>query len=183
MDADEILNALERASERRIQEAIEAGEFDNLPGMGQPLKYEDNPFVPEDMRAAFMVLQNGGYAPDWMVLGGEIEAELPRLRADADRHFALLRVDLRDLAGDPYAIRRLGREVARLRERHRRSAHRHAARIEELNRKISLFNQMVPIASLLKVPLSLEAEMRKYDERVPAYLTYGLIQGRMTDGE
>ena len=173
MDADDILAALDRIAERRIQEAIEAGEFDNLPGMGEPLKQEDNPFVPEELRAAFKVLENSGFAPDWMVLGTEIETELSKLRADADRHFDYLRAELRDLAGDPYAVRRLGQELARLRERHRRAARTHASRIEELNGKIRYFNHMVPIASLLKVPLSLETEMRKYEERVPAYLTYG----------
>jgi hypothetical protein len=61
MDADDILRALDRASERRIQEAIDAGEFDNLEGAGQPLKLDDNPFVPEELRAAFKVLQIAGY--------------------------------------------------------------------------------------------------------------------------
>src|SRR5688500_7109249 len=173
MDAEANLRGLDRISERHIQEAIDAGEFDNLEGAGQPLKLEDNPFVPEEMRAAFKVLQNSGFAPDWMVLGGEIEADLERLRADADRHFRYLRDELHDLAGDPYAVKRLGPELRRLRERHRRTARRHAARIEELNAKIRYFNHTVPIASLLKVSLSLESEMRKYEERAPAFLTYG----------
>jgi DnaJ homolog subfamily C member 28 len=173
MDADDILNALNKLSERRIQEAIEAGEFDNLEGMGRPLQLDDNPHVPEDMRAAFKVLQNSGYAPDWMVVGGEIENELERLRADADRHFNYLRAAMRDLASDPTSIKRLGPEMSRLRARHRRAAQSHAARIEELNRKIGYFNHIVPIASLLKVPLSLEIEMRRFEDRVPAYLTYG----------
>jgi hypothetical protein len=173
MDADDILRALDRASERRIQEAIDAGEFDNLEGAGQPLKLDDNPFVPEELRAAFKVLQNSGFAPDWMVLGGEIEADLERLRSEADRHFRYLRDELHDLAADPFAVKRLGPEIKRLRERHRRATRRHAARIEEINSKIRYFNHTVPIASLLKIPLSLEAEMRKYQDRAPAYLSYG----------
>jgi hypothetical protein len=173
MDADDLLRGLDRISERRIQEAIEAGEFDNLAGMGKPLKHEDNPFVPEDMRAAFKVLENSGFAPDWMVVGQEIELELEQLRADADRHFAYLREELRELAADPYAVKRLGREITRLRERHRRASRQHAARIEEINRKIRYFNHTVPVSSLLKVPLSEQVEMSKYEDRVPAYLTYG----------
>jgi hypothetical protein len=31
---------------------------------------------------------------------------------------------------------------------------------------------MVPIASLFKVPLSLEIEMERYEDRLPAYLSY-----------
>lgn len=177
MDADEILSGLERISERRIQEAIDAGEFSNLDGEGKPLKHEDNPFVPADMRAAFKVLSNSGYAPDWMVVGQQIEEELARLRHDADRHFTQLRSSLKELGSDPYAIRRLRQEVARLRAQHKRASARHRAAIEEINRKISLFNHTTPITSLLKVPLSLNIEMERYEDRVPGYLMYGLREG------
>jgi hypothetical protein len=172
MDADEILIGLERISERRIQEAIDAGEFDNLPGMGKPLTHEDNPFVPEDMRAAFKVLSNSGFAPDWMVVGQEIEADLEKLRHDADRHFTRLREGLKELGSDPFAIRRLRQEVTRLKAQHERASARHRAAVEEINRKIRLFNHMTPIASLLKVPLSVEIEMKKFEDRVPGYLSY-----------
>ncbi len=176
MDADDILNGLDRISERRIQEAIDAGEFDNLEGMGKPLKHEDNTFVPAEMRAAFKVLSNSGFAPDWMVLGQQIEVDLEKLRRDADRHFTQLRADLRDLGSDTYAIRRLRQEVSRLKAQHNRASIRHRSSIEELNRKINLFNHMTPIASLLKIPLSLEIEMQRFEDRLPGYLTYVMRQ-------
>jgi hypothetical protein len=172
MDADDILIGLDRISERRIQEAIDAGEFDNLPGMGKALTHEDNPFVPEDMRVAFKVLANSGYAPDWMVLSQQIEEDLAKLRHDADRHFTHLRASLKDLGSDPYAIRRLRQEVDRLKAKHKRAAAGHRVAVEEINRKINLFNQMTPIASILKVPLSVELEMERYEDRVPGYLSY-----------
>jgi len=172
MDADDILAALDKVSERRIQEAIEAGEFDNLPGMGKPLTQKDNPFVPAEMRAAFTVLANSGYAPDWMVVSQQIEADLERLRHDADRHFAYLRESLKELGSDPFAIRRLRQQVTLLKAQHNRALARHRAAIEEVNRKIVLFNNTVPIAALLKVPLSVEMEMAKFEDRVPAYLSY-----------
>ena len=172
MDADDIIIRLDRLSDRRIQEAIDAGEFDNLDGMGKPLQMDDNPYVPEDMRMAFKVLKNSGFAPDWMVLSQQIEADIERLRYSADRHFEYLRRSLAEVAGNPYAVRRLRSEVSRLRNEHRRAAKQHALLIDEINRKISTFNQTVPIASLLKVPLSAEDEMRRYEDRVPAYLSY-----------
>ena len=168
MDADEILVNLDRISERRIQEAIDAGEFDNLDGAGQPIKFEDNPFVPEDMRVAFKVLQNSGYAPDWMLLSQEIENEIQRLRYTADRHFAYLRKSLYEVSGDTYAVKRLRNEVTRLMGEHRRAAAQHQKLVEDINRKISSFNQQVPIGSLLKVPLPLKKEMDQFEDRVPA---------------
>ncbi|HUP28376.1 MAG TPA: DUF1992 domain-containing protein [Chloroflexia bacterium] len=172
MDMDEVFIKLDKLSERRIQEAIEAGEFDNLSGAGKPLQFEDNPFVPEDMRVAFKVLQNSNFAPDWMVLAQEIDADKERLRQSADVHFASLRRQLEQVAGNPFATTRLRTEVERLKKDHKRATARHASLVEEINRKISTFNQTVPIASLLRVPLSLPLEMQKFEDRVPAYLDY-----------
>jgi hypothetical protein len=170
--ADEAIIKLERIAERRIQEAIEAGVFDDLKNAGRPLQVDDNPHVPPEMRAAFKVLQNSGYAPDWIVLSQQIEADIAAMRTRADVHFAYLRSELAELGSDPRAVRRLGAEVKRLKAVHRRAAEQHAQAIAEVNRKISTFNQSTPIASLLKVPLSPEDEMARYHDRVPAYLTF-----------
>jgi hypothetical protein len=170
--ADEAIVKLERIAERRIQEAIEAGVFDNLENAGQPLADEDNPHVPPDMRAAFKILQNSGYAPDWIVLSQQIEADLAAIRALADMHFEYLRSELAALASDPRAARRMGAEISRLKSVHARAAAQHAQAIEAVNRKINTFNQTTPIASLLKVPLSPEDEMARYNDRVPAFLTF-----------
>lgn len=170
--ADEILAKLDRLADRRIQEAIDSGAFDNLAGMGKPLQIEDNPFVPKDMRAAFHVLENSGYAPDWMNVAQQIELDLENIRHSADKHFAYLRESLAEIGNNPYAVKRLRTEVSRLKAQHERAARQHTHAILELNKKISMFNQMVPIASLNKIPLSLDLEMEKYEERVPAYLSY-----------
>jgi Domain of unknown function (DUF1992) len=54
---------LELIAERKIAEAIERGEFDDLPGAGQPLDLTEDPYVPEDQRMANRILRNAGYAP------------------------------------------------------------------------------------------------------------------------
>ncbi len=170
--AEEILAKLDRIADRRIQEAIEAGEFNNLEGEGKPLHIEDNPFVPKELRAAFKVLENSGYAPDWMTVAQEIDADLATLRRRADEHFDFLKSRLAQIGTDPYAVKRLRVEVDRLKAQHRRAAAQHSAAVVELNKKIATFNQMMPIASLFRVSLSLELEMERYEARVPAYLTY-----------
>jgi hypothetical protein len=171
--ADEIIVKLERIAERRIQEAIEAGVFDNLEGAGKPLAdIEENPFVPDDMRVAFKVLQNSGYAPDWMTLAQEIEDLKDQLTWMADYHFRTLREELAQIGANPYAVKRLRTEMNRLRGMHTRASRQYRQGVEELNRKINTFNQTVPIASLVKVPLDIEVEMAKFEDRVPAYLSY-----------
>jgi len=58
-----------KIAEQRIKEALERGEFDNLPGRGEPLKLEDDSHVPEDLRLAYKILKNADCLPP------EIEAK------------------------------------------------------------------------------------------------------------
>jgi len=63
---------LERLAEERIREAIERGEFDDLPLAGKPLPLESNGFVPEDLRLAYKVLKDAGFLPPELELRKEI---------------------------------------------------------------------------------------------------------------
>lgn len=56
--------AIQSIAEQRIREAQEAGEFDNLPGAGQPLVIEDLSHVPPELRMAWKVLKNAGCLPE-----------------------------------------------------------------------------------------------------------------------
>ncbi len=49
--------------ERRIEEAVARGEFDDLPGAGRPLDLDDDLLVPEELRVAHRILKNSGYVP------------------------------------------------------------------------------------------------------------------------
>jgi len=63
---------LERLAEERIREAMERGEFDDLPLSGKPLPSEPNSSVPEDLRLAYKLLKDAGYLPPEMELRKEI---------------------------------------------------------------------------------------------------------------
>jgi hypothetical protein len=52
-----------RIADNRIREAMEQGEFDNLPGAGQPLNLEEYFSAPEDVRMAHSVLKNANCRP------------------------------------------------------------------------------------------------------------------------
>ena len=54
---------LDAISEERIARALEAGEFDDLPGAGEPLELDDDSLVPGELRAAYRILKNAGYVP------------------------------------------------------------------------------------------------------------------------
>lgn len=68
----------EALAEQRILAALEAGEFDHLPGAGRPLELEDDSLVPEELRMAYRILKNAGLVPPEIEALREI-GELERL--------------------------------------------------------------------------------------------------------
>jgi hypothetical protein len=63
---------MQLVAERKIREAIEQGQFDNLEGRGRPLRLEDDSGVPEDLRLAYKILKNAGCLPPELELKREI---------------------------------------------------------------------------------------------------------------
>ncbi len=74
---------LDAIAEQRIAEAIERGEFDNLPGAGRPLDMEDDALIAEELRVAYRILRNAGCVPQEIETRREIQ-NLGRLLAMVD---------------------------------------------------------------------------------------------------
>ncbi|MCS6841374.1 MAG: DUF1992 domain-containing protein [Roseiflexus sp.] len=137
-------NDFETLVDRLIEQAQAAGAFDNLPGAGKPLRYDDDALTPEDMRAGFRMLKNAGFAPLWIETRRDIDAERARISAwlhDANRRWPRL----------PSAIR------ARLRAEYREM-------LTNLQRQILSYNLMSPPAAGQLEGLRIEEEMRKLGE-------------------
>jgi Domain of unknown function (DUF1992) len=84
-------------AEQKIQEAIQRGEFDDLPGAGKPLALHDDPLIPEDLRVAYRILKNAGFVPPEVELHREvrsIEQLLESLPYGQERARALRRLQL-----------------------------------------------------------------------------------------
>ncbi len=99
------MDALARLAESKIRTAIARGEFDNLPGQGEPLELEDLSRVPAELRMGFKLLRNAGCLPPELEARKEAarlgtlvaatgdaneRARLSRLRADAVLRYQLL---------------------------------------------------------------------------------------------
>jgi len=93
------LSQWESAVDKQIREAQERGDFDRLPGIGQPLPKED---WDGDWGLAFHVLKQAGETLPWIALGNEIEAAQQRLRAQLDAARGLPRGEARDRARARY---------------------------------------------------------------------------------
>lgn len=88
--------ALELIADRRIREAQDRGDFNNLPGAGAPLELDDDTLVAEDLRVAYRILKNAGLLPP--ELEGhreirEIEALLQRVGDEMERARLVSRVN------------------------------------------------------------------------------------------
>lgn len=67
-----IKTGYESIAEKRIRTAMEQGEFDNLPGHGKPLEFEDDSNIPEDLRLSYKILKNADCVPVELELNAEI---------------------------------------------------------------------------------------------------------------
>ncbi|MBM3225401.1 MAG: DUF1992 domain-containing protein [Candidatus Tectomicrobia bacterium] len=66
------MDILAKIAEQRIREAMERGEFDNLPLQGKPVKLDDLVGVPEHLRMGYTILKNAGVLPEEMQLKKDI---------------------------------------------------------------------------------------------------------------
>ena len=73
----------ESIAERKIREAIEAGEFDNLPDKGKPISLDRDPFEDPTLWMAHHLLRVNGFAPAWIEESKDIDRECARLGEDA----------------------------------------------------------------------------------------------------
>ena len=93
---------IDSLAEEQILSAIRRGDFDDLPGQGQPLKLDDDSGVPEELRVAYRLLRNAGCLPAELGLRTEIqdiEALLGQVETAAEqqslrRRLCLLRARL-----------------------------------------------------------------------------------------
>ncbi len=88
---------IEAIAEERIRAAQESGEFDDLPGRGEPLDLEDDAHVPPELKMAWRVLKNAGCLPPELEAEREIKNGLELLSAmtdEAERYRQMQRLNL-----------------------------------------------------------------------------------------
>ena len=66
-------------AERKIQEAMDEGAFDNLEGAGLPISEDVNPYEDPAQRMANRLMKNAGISPAWIVEARELDREIERL--------------------------------------------------------------------------------------------------------
>ena len=124
--------------DRQIREAMDEGQFDDLPFQGQPLPAVDDAFAGE-WAMAFRILKNAGAAPPWILADKDARALL-------DRRDAIL---ARAPGASANARRRDRAELERL--------------VIEINAAIARVNAEAPTARQHRRPLVLAEELARLD--------------------
>jgi len=83
------MNRFESLTEKKLREAIENGEFDDLPGKGEPIDLRENPFEDPDLRTVHRLLRNAGFVPAWIEERKDIDAKLASAQTKLKRAWAL----------------------------------------------------------------------------------------------
>ncbi|MEM7535654.1 MAG: DUF1992 domain-containing protein [Chloroflexota bacterium] len=65
---------------KRLDDAVEAGMFDNLPGQGKPLDLSKESLVPEDQWLANKILKNNELTPSWIGNRGDVQKQMDAWR-------------------------------------------------------------------------------------------------------
>ena len=96
----QIMLGFQKIIEKRIKEAQKRGEFDDLPGSGEPLIIEDDSHVPEDLRLAYKILKNADCLPPALELKREIrqmEDMLEKIPDEKEKYRQIKRINYKIL--------------------------------------------------------------------------------------
>jgi hypothetical protein len=133
--------------DQKIREAMEQGEFDDLPGKGRPLDTSENPFEDPEMRLAHRMLRNAGFAPSWIEERKDIDADLEIARNQLSRVWSVLQT-ARGTENERGATVRWDKALAVFTEQ-----------VAELNRRIVAWNLKVPAAGFQRKLIDAEREI------------------------
>lgn len=143
--------------DQMIDEARAAGQFDHLPRTGGPLKIDDNPYTPTDMKLAHKILKENDLAPDWVMLGKDIDGLRDRLLENMRQGLRAYEGALADAERSATPFEQ--RQGAELTWRRAQEAYQTAA--GKLNREILTYNLKVPAGITQRGLFNVERELER----------------------
>ncbi len=149
---------------KQIQEAMERGDFKDLPGKGKPQRRDDNPYIPPAVRTVNQMLKDNGFAPRWIEVDKEIRAETEqaeKLIKNLKRRRSRLEAQLRAQPLRRDAIRSVF-ELERT-----RALEAYTVQLQQLNRKIQQWNLMMPLRDKQYPLHSLNAATAYFSKECP----------------
>ena len=119
----------------QLDDAASKGAFKNLPGSGRPLRLNEHPNEPSDMRMANKLLKDNDLTPAWIGDRKALQSEIEALRTAMLNEWTLTCAR----ANAP------GTDAEALESGWKRTLHRWEEQIADLNRRIADLNITLPI--------------------------------------
>lgn len=136
--------------EEIIRRALEEGQFDDLPGKGQPLQLDQNPHQDPEWRAAQTMLKSGGFSLPWIESLREIEAELQEARTSLVRSWRWYQAEVD-----------AGSDSSNLNSEWERAVEVFREKITAINKEIRAYNLQVPNDRFQLQPIKVEREIEQ----------------------
>ena len=152
------LNEWQDLISEQIDEAVAKGAFDDLPGTGQPLRLDEHPNEPADMRMANKLLKDNDLTPAWIGDRKALLAEIEALRAAMQRQWTLVCARVKNAGSDPEALK----------DSWHRALIQWEEQIADLNRRIVDLNITLPIWRMELHRLRLDEELNRIGATRPA---------------
>lgn len=140
-----------------IAQAKARGEFDNLEGAGQPLDLNQNPYE-GDMHMAYKILKDAGFAPFWIELGKDIDAQRQKFDKEVDYFKRYTRITFSE---NPDS-----KDLHRFERRKEFFYKQSRERLTEIWRKILDYNLQCPVASMQRPNFDVEEEMNRLVQEI-----------------
>lgn len=142
-----------RGIDEIIQQAMQEGVFDNLPGKGKPLNLEENPFLDQEWQLAYHLLKQNGFAPQFIEQRQAIELDLAAARQALARAWAWHQQALAE-----------GKSADLVEGEWARARKEFETKMEKVNKEIRTYNLHIPTQSLFRSPVKMEAELKLFAE-------------------
>ncbi len=150
----------ERIVDRLIADSIGDGDVSHLPGAGKRLPLNDDPNTPDDLRAAFKILDDHNVAPEWIEASRRLEDKEAALRSQLTTRAQKHKRDLRRVRQEASATR-----AQAVDSKWRRYQREFLERVERYNREALVYNlnlpKGIPHRQTLRGELLIEQALRR----------------------
>lgn len=138
-----------RNIDEQIRQAMERGDFDNLPGKGKPLDLSENPHEDPGWRTAYRMLKESGYTLPWIETRRNIELDFERAAKSLHQSW-----DLRKTAAGRRGLMHAEREWQQALQKFREE-------VDKLNKRIRDYNLEVPLDQFQRRQINADIEIDK----------------------
>ena len=143
------MSEVPRNIDEQIRQAIQRGDFDDLPGKGKPLDLSENPYEDPGWRLTYRILKENGYTLPWIETRRNIELDFERVSKSLDRSWEW-RKNATSRRGTMHAEREWQQALQKFREE-----------TDKINKRIRNYNLEIPSDQFQRRQINAELEINK----------------------